>query len=143
ALVHPHQTLCRHSGDEFHLLMPGAGAEGAAHMARKIQAAAEQPFMLRNERVVVTASVGIALFPDDARDFEQLARSADAALFRAKKAGTGSVQFYTRQMHEQSSETLKLESELRQALELGPLTLHYQPQIDLKSRRISGAEALL
>ncbi|MGV3591514.1 MAG: bifunctional diguanylate cyclase/phosphodiesterase [Gammaproteobacteria bacterium] len=143
ALTLPHHTLCRPGGDEFQLLMPGTSADGAAQMASRLLDAATQPFMLRQQRVVVTASVGIALFPDDARDFEQLARNADAALFRAKKSGAGSLRFFTRQMHEQSSEVLKVESELRQAIELDQLRVYYQPQIDIATRRIIGAEALL
>ncbi|HEY0961295.1 MAG TPA: EAL domain-containing protein [Pseudomonadales bacterium] len=143
ALTMPHHTLCRAGGDEFQLLMPGTSADGAAQMAGRLLEAATQPFMLRQQRVVVTASIGIALFPDDARDFEQLARNADAALFRAKKAGAGSLRFFTRQMHEQSSEVLKVESELRQAVELDQLRVYYQPQIDIATRRIIGAEALL
>jgi diguanylate cyclase (GGDEF)-like protein/PAS domain S-box-containing protein len=142
-LVPPHCTLCRPGGDEFQLLMPGTSAEGAAQMARRVLEAATQPFMLRHQRVVVTASIGIALFPDDARDFERLVRNADAALFRAKKAGAGSMSFFTQQMFEQSSEVLKVESELRQAIELDQLRVYYQPQIDLKTRRIIGAEALV
>lgn len=143
ALILPHHTLCRPGGDEFQLLMPGSSADGAAQMARRLLEAATQPFMLQNQRVVVTASIGIALFPEDARDFEQLVRNADAALFRAKKVGTGSLRFFTRQMHEQSSEVLKVESELRQAIEFDQLRVYYQPQIDLATRRIIGAEALV
>ncbi len=142
-LTQPQQTLCRQGGDDFLLLMPGASADGAAHMARKILDEATKPFVLHNQRMVVTACVGIALYPDDARDFEQLARSADAALFRAKKGGPGNMQFFTRQMHEHASEVLQVESELRQAIEFGQLRLHYQPQVDLKTRRITGCEALI
>ncbi len=143
ALVQPQHTLCRQGGDDFLLLMPGCGAGGAEQMARRIMEEATKPFMLREQRVVVTACVGIALFPEDAHDFEQLARSADAALFRAKKAGSGNLRFFTRQMHEQASEVLQVESELRQAVELDQLRLHYQPQVDLRTRRIKGAEALV
>ncbi len=143
ALIQPQHTLCRQGGDDFLLLMPGCSAGGAEHTARRIIEEATKPFMLHSQRVVVTACIGIALYPEDARDFEQLARSADTALFRAKKAGSGSLQFFTRQMHEQASEVLQIESELRQAIELGQLRLHYQPQIDLKTRRINGAEALI
>src|SRR5690606_2322897 len=67
----------------------------------------------------------------------------DAAMFRAKKAGGGNMQFFTRQMHEYVTEVLTVESELRQAIELDQLRLHYQPQVDLTTRRITGAEALL
>ncbi len=143
ALIQPQHTFCRQGGDDFLLLMPGSSADGAAHMARKILDEATKPFALHNQRVVVTACIGIALFPEDARDFDQLARSADAALFRAKKAGPGKLQFFTRQMHEQANEVLQVESELRQAIEFNQLRLHYQPQIDLKTRRITGAEALI
>jgi diguanylate cyclase (GGDEF)-like protein/PAS domain S-box-containing protein len=143
ALIQPPHTLCRQGGDDFLLLMPGCSADGAAHTARRILDEATKPFVLHNQRMVVTACIGIALFPEDARDFEQLARSADAALFRAKKAGPGNLQFFTRQMHEHASEVLQVESELRQAIEFNQLRLHYQPQVDLKTRRITGAEALI
>jgi diguanylate cyclase (GGDEF)-like protein len=141
--IQPDQTLCRQGGDDFILLMPGCNAEAAAHKARQILETTTRPFILQDQRMVVSSCVGIALYPDDARDFEQLARSADAALFRAKRAGPGNFQFFTRQMHEHANEVLQIESELRQAIELEQLLIHYQPQVDLGTRKIVGLEALI
>src|SRR5690606_17135202 len=111
------QTLCRQGADVFILLLPDSGAEEAVHRAKAILDLTAQPFVVNEQRLVLTACIGIALFPDDADDFERLAQAADAALFRAKKNGPNNFQFFTRQMHEQAIEVLQIESDLRQALE--------------------------
>jgi diguanylate cyclase (GGDEF)-like protein/PAS domain S-box-containing protein len=143
ANLQPGQTLCRQSGDVYILLLPDSDAEAAAHAARTMLEITAQPFSMDEQRLVLTACVGIALYPDDAADFERLAQAADAALFRAKKAGPNSFQFFTRQMHEQAIEILQIESDLRQAIEHCQLVLHYQPQIAIDTRRVVGVEALV
>ncbi len=141
--LHPDDTLCRQGGDEFILLLLDTDAEGTAHVAKKILEITAQPFVIGNQRVALSASIGIALFPQDGANFEQLTQSADAALFRAKQNGRNNFQFFTRQLHEQVKLMLQTENELRQALEQGQLLLHYQPQVDAKTSKIIGAEALI
>ncbi|MDO9047077.1 MAG: EAL domain-containing protein [Methylobacter sp.] len=141
--LHPDDTLCRQGGDEFILLLPDTDAEGTAHVAKKILEITARPFIIGNQRVALTASVGIALFPQDGANFEQLTQSADAALFRAKQNGRNNFQFFTRQLHEQVKLMLQIENELRLALEQGQLLLYYQPQVDAKTLKIIGAEALI
>ena len=93
--------------------------------------------------VFITASVGIALYPQDAKDPESLMKSAELAMYRAKESGRNAYQLYTAEMQTSITERLALESKLRRALERGELALHYQPQVDLRTNRIFGCEALL
>jgi diguanylate cyclase (GGDEF)-like protein len=141
--LHADDTLCHQGGDEFILLLPNTNVETAAHTARRMLDVIAQPFTINDRRLTLTASIGVAVFPHDGDNFEQLAQAADAALYRAKQSGRNTLQFFTRQMHEQAHEVLQVESELRQALERGEFLLHYQPQVDAKTLRIIGAEALI
>lgn len=141
--LHPDDTLCRQGGDEFIVLLPNTNAEGAAHVAKKILELICKPFIFDAQRFNLTTSIGIAEFPQDGDNFEHLAQSADAALFRAKEAGRNNFQFFTRQMHEQVSEVLHIENELRHALERNEFVLYYQPQVDANNFKIIGAEALI
>lgn len=141
--LHADDTLCHQGGDEFILLLPNTDVDEAAHVARKILDIIAQPFTIDGQRLTLTASIGVAEFPQDGDNFEQLAQSADAALYRAKQSGHNTFQFFTRQMHEQAHEVLQVENELRQALEQGEFLLHYQPQVDTKTSKIIGAEALI
>jgi diguanylate cyclase (GGDEF)-like protein len=136
-------TVCRQGGDEFIILLPNTDAEGAAHVAKKLLEIIAQPFNFNNQRIVLTASIGISVYPQDGHHFEQLAQSADAALYRAKHEGRNNFQFFARQMHEQANDVLQLENELRNAIEHQEFLLHYQPQYDSKSSQIVGLEALI
>ncbi|MES3008668.1 MAG: EAL domain-containing protein [Pseudomonadota bacterium] len=142
-MLEPDEILSRQGGDDFILMLPGKDAEAAAHTAGSILEVISQPFTIEGQRLTLTASIGIAQFPEDATDFGQLVQSADAALFRAKQDGRNNFQFFTRQMHEQASAMLHLESELRQAVSGHQLRLLYQPQYETVSGRLIGAEALV
>jgi diguanylate cyclase (GGDEF)-like protein/PAS domain S-box-containing protein len=141
--LRPEDTLSRQGGDEFIILLPDTDAEGAAHVAKKLLDIVSKPFTLAAQRITLTSSIGIAEFPQDGDSFEQLAQSADAALYRAKQAGRNNFQFFTQQMHEQAYKVLQIENELRQALEQNEFELYYQPQVDAISSKIIGAEALI
>lgn len=101
------------------------------------------PFHLEGHEVFVTASVGVAVYPTDGDDPHVLLRNADAALHRAKEQGRHTCRFFTSEMRLRAMERLTLESQLRYALNRNELSLHFQPIIDLSSRTIVGAEALL
>jgi diguanylate cyclase (GGDEF)-like protein/PAS domain S-box-containing protein len=137
-------TVGRLGGDEFAFVLPDlARADDAGLVAEKVVAQLARPFELDGQEVYVSASIGIAIYPGDGDDPDVLLRNADTAMYRTKEAGRASYQFYRPQMNERAAERLKLESQLRGALERGEFVLHYQPKVGLDSGEISGFEALL
>jgi diguanylate cyclase (GGDEF)-like protein len=132
------------SGDEFVVLLERCNDSGAAiAVARKLLSAATRPILLDGQELALTASVGIALYPADGADGEALLKHADIALFRAKEQGRNNYQFYSAQMNTHTAERLAMEAKLRHALDRGELTLHYQPKLDIRTRQVTGVEALL
>ncbi|MYM81015.1 EAL domain-containing protein [Duganella sp. FT50W] len=137
-------TVARFGGDEFVVLLPELPHEHiAAALAQKILTALFQPMLIQGHELAPACSVGISLFPRDGTDGKTLLRNADAALYQAKALGRGNYQFYSEEMNARTLDRLTLESGLRHAVERGELQLKYQPQIELASGHIVGAEALL
>jgi diguanylate cyclase (GGDEF)-like protein/PAS domain S-box-containing protein len=136
-------TVSRQGGDEFVLILPDTDADGAAHVAGKLLEAFAQPYQIESFELTVTLSIGIAIYPGDGENFEVLAKSADAAMYRAKHDGRNTYRFFTMEMQARSAQNLHMENALRRALERNQLLLHYQPQISLRDGRIIGVEALL
>ena len=141
-------TLARLGGDDFVLLWNGVrSAEEAAALASRIVAILGRPFTIEGSTLHVEASVGIALYPRDGRDFGELLRNADAALYHAKSAGRGDFAFFAPALHEQAVEQLRIESELKGALLRGELSLHWHPVLRSAPARgraeVVGAEALV
>lgn len=137
-------TVARLGGDEFVVVLPELGDPSyAATVAQKVNAAIARPFALAGHDYRVTGSVGIATFPEDGRDEDTLTKNADTAMYEAKQQGKNTYQFYSPKMNTESLERLALESSLRGALDRGELEVHYQAKRDLKTGRITGAEALL
>ncbi len=136
-------TAARLGGDEFGVLLsqPCDGPT-AALVAEKILKAIAQPFPIKEVGLRVTASIGIALFPDNAESDEQLMQHADVAMYEAKAAQTGYA-CYARERDKHSLERLTLAGELSKALENGEIEAHFQPKADASSRRIVGVEALV
>jgi diguanylate cyclase (GGDEF)-like protein/PAS domain S-box-containing protein len=137
-------TVVRLGGDEFLIILPRIFvAHDATPVAEKVTAALSRTFVIYGHELHVTASIGISLYPKDGRDKETLMEHADAALYQAKEAGRNTYQFFNRETNAQAQERSILENALRAALEGGELVLHYQPQVDLQSRAITGLEALV
>jgi diguanylate cyclase (GGDEF)-like protein/PAS domain S-box-containing protein len=137
-------TVARFGGDEFVVLLPELPTEDiAAALAQKILNALFEPMLIHGHEVAPACSVGISLYPRDGADGKVLLKNADAALYQAKAMGRGNYQFYSQEMNARTLDRLTLESGLRHAVERGELQLKYQPQIDLASGDMLGAEALL
>ena len=134
----------RFGGDEFSVFLSDvARVEDVARVARRIAGALKRPFSLRGQELSVTASIGISLFPFDGSDAEILLRNAATALSHAKSQRSSEYQFYAQAMNATVLSEFILESHLRKAVEREEFTLHYQPQMDLASGGIVGAEALI
>ncbi|HEX5418475.1 MAG TPA: EAL domain-containing protein, partial [Gammaproteobacteria bacterium] len=137
-------VLSRLGGDEFVILLPETRDRFASgNVAGRILKHLEQPVRTEDTDVVVTASIGIATYPEDGQTAEALIRNADTAMYHAKQKGRAGYQYYSAAMNAASVERLALESGLRRALDEGHLELLYQPQVDMRSGGIIGAEALL
>ncbi|MCC7082435.1 MAG: EAL domain-containing protein [Burkholderiales bacterium] len=137
-------NLARLGGDEFTIQVTGlAQAADVAKVARRILRALSHPFHLGGQEVVVTASAGIAVYPDDGDDVDALLQNADSAMYHAKDQGKDNYQFFSPSMNVSSLAKLTLENQLRKAIERDELVLHYQPKVDAISWRIAGVEALI
>jgi len=137
-------TVGRLGGDEFAvILLVEDGAATAATVAQKLLEAFRAPFEIDGVQVTVTASIGIALQPEDADTPELLLQYADTAMYRAKDAGRDTFRFSTAQMNADIQARLHLEAALRTAVDDEQFVLHYQPKVDLGSGQIAGFEALL
>ena len=136
--------LARMGGDEFLILVPSLDhVEDAVKRAWWIIEAFHQPFVVDGNRLVMTASIGISLYPDDGINPETLMMNADAAMFRTKQESRSSFQLYTHAMNAQASDRLWMENELRRALDENEFQLHYQPLVDTGSEAVVSAEALM
>jgi diguanylate cyclase (GGDEF)-like protein/PAS domain S-box-containing protein len=137
-------TLARLGGDEFIVLLENVdGSYGAGQVATKMMALFEQPFAVAGHELFVTGSIGISLFPADCQDANLLVRNADVAMYRAKSRGRNGYQFYSKDMDGEGLERLRMEALLRRAIDRGEIYVHYQPQVDIETRRLIGVEALV
>jgi diguanylate cyclase (GGDEF)-like protein len=141
--VRDDDTLARFGGDEFVVMLPDTDAHGATVVAQKLIDIVKQPMRIDQFDMSVTASIGIALYPGDAKSFDELLKQADSAMHRAKRDNGSGFRFYSGEMQALSMRYLKVEAALRAGLERRQLFLQYQPQIDLRSGRVTGAEALM
>ncbi|MBC7404876.1 MAG: EAL domain-containing protein [Cytophaga sp.] len=137
-------TIARVGGDEFILLVGQYSTpKDLADIADKLLIAAALPFDIYGQECQLSASIGIATFPDDGRDAQTLMKNADIAMYRAKNKGKDNYQFYASEMNVHTIERLAFEARLRRALERREFVVYYQPKIDVNSGQIVGAEALV
>ena len=137
-------TISREGGDEFLIILSNINDTSEVEsIANKLMQEFKQPFNLNNNLITASASIGIALYPDDGENFEQLLQSADAAMYKAKEIGKNNYCFYTQQMKDDLIGSFHIQNDLKNAIENKEFVLHYQPQIDLKQNKIIGVEALI
>lgn len=137
-------TVARQGGDEFTLIL--SDMDNVVDVVRVIQCILEQftrPFSLEGGDMEIGASIGVSLFPDHGRDVETLTKNADAAMYEAKSSGGQSFHFFADRMTDFMARRIKLEQDLRAAVEAEALTLHYQPKMAIRSGEMIGMEALL
>jgi diguanylate cyclase (GGDEF)-like protein/PAS domain S-box-containing protein len=140
----PERDVCRQGGDEFIVLLNGVGSEEqAARAANRVIETLAQPIAIGPQEVFVSASIGIVMYPRDGEDLDTLLKNADVAMYHAKSEGRNRYAFYHDSMRQATARRLSLEHDLRRAIEHEQFVLHYQPQIDVQSGRITGIEALI
>ena len=137
-------TVARMGGDEFLVVIEDLYSfEPISEIAERIRAILAQPFMIEDLEILIRASVGISIYPDDGETSQALLQSADMAMYRAKAQGGNAWQFFSAELLAQSTERIALRGDLRNALERDEMRLVYQPQVDLRTGKIVGVEALL
>jgi diguanylate cyclase (GGDEF)-like protein/PAS domain S-box-containing protein len=137
-------TIARLGGDEFVIML--TDLDQSSHVeftCEKLLASLSKPFQVKKDHAYVTASIGVAIFPIDAMNSEDLIRRADQAMFAAKRNGKNQFSYFKQSMDESAHRRLRISNELHQALEAGQMSVHYQPIVDLVDGRIVKAEALL
>jgi diguanylate cyclase (GGDEF)-like protein len=141
--VRGEDTVARIGGDEFNVLLEDVSETQIANTAQRILDHVAKPYLIKDQQVFVSASVGIAVYPKDADDLETLVKNADSAMYQAKEKGKDSYQFFTSDLKEKISHRVDLENALHKAIAADELKLVYQPEFDLQTGELLGAEALL
>ena len=136
--------VARMGGDEFTIILPFIkNTQNIAAIADKILRHITRPIKLKNADIFISASIGIAIFPNDARSAEELLQNSDAALYRAKEIGKNLYQFFSPEMNKYVKDRLAIHARLRHALDKNQFRVYYQPQYDIKNNRIIGMESLI
>ncbi len=141
--IRTEDVVSRLGGDEFTILLSQIEKPyQAAEIAQRVIQAQNIPFEIMGHNVVVTPSIGIVIYPDNATSSENLLKKADAAMYYAKDAGGQNYKFFTEDMHQQAKLRLEMETSIRQALEDNEFVVYYQPKVNLADGEINGMEAL-
>jgi diguanylate cyclase (GGDEF)-like protein/PAS domain S-box-containing protein len=144
ALLRQEDTVARIGGDEFTILLPELpNASDAAAVADKVIASIQEPFIIGDDDVHITTSIGIAIYPADGEDPDTLLASADGTMYRAKETGGASYQFSSSTLPRRTLGRMTMEESLKHAVERGEFVVHYQPQVDARTRDVVGVEALV
>ncbi|MBF0379968.1 MAG: EAL domain-containing protein [Magnetococcales bacterium] len=142
--VRDSDTVARLGGDEFTVILPQLTHPFYVELVtRKILEQLETPFNLPQGEALVSGSIGVTVFPNDAEDAEELIKHADSAMYQAKTAGRSTFRFYTKEMNTFMSERYKLEADLRKGISEGEMVLYYQPKLNLTTGAVNGMEALV
>jgi len=136
-------TVGRHGGDEFVIVLPEADRAAASLIAQRIVESVATPYVLCNHELAISSSIGVAVYPTDGDDVDTLIQNADTAMYHAKQTGRANVRFFASEMNANANRELELATGLRKALKLGHFELHYQPQVELETGHISAVEALI
>jgi len=135
--------IYRFGGDEFIIVLKNLSNEEVERFLDETTNLFLKPFYFNNERIYLSASLGVSLFPRDGDDVETLLKKADSAMYSAKESGNKTIQFYTDELSVNMTKKMKLENALRHAVEENQFILYYQPQFNLRSKKIVGVEALI
>lgn len=142
--LHGEDTVARIGGDEFTIIVDSSPSlRNVGRMAAKLIELLKEPFLINEQTIYISASIGISIFPDNGKTVDELTQAADTAMYKAKDNGRCSYQFYTPEMTNRLFQQVVLEADLRRALEQQEFRLFYQPQVDLTTGKIIGAEALI
>ena len=143
-IIRKEDTVGRLGGDEFIILLRGLTDEhNALSIVKNLLRTFRKPFGIDDRELILTLSIGIAMFPDNGKDTSELLRNADTAMYKAKSLGRNTYSFFTKEMNLHMLRRLEIEEQMRGALERGELEVYYQPQIDAITKQVIGAEALL
>ncbi len=142
-IIRPQDTLARLGGDEFAVLFPELSNQHSTDLGERLVATLAEPYLIKNHRLHISASIGISIFPADARDYKTLLKHADLAMYYAKQNGRNSVYVFKNALETQLAHSVNIETELRYAIERNQLHLAFQPQFSIKQQRFVGIEALI
>jgi diguanylate cyclase (GGDEF)-like protein/PAS domain S-box-containing protein len=142
-LIDNHDTIARYGGDEFTILLANSNGKRAREVAQAIITNLSAPFYQTHNEILVTPSIGISIFPEHGESFDMLVKNADLAMYFAKSLGKNNYQLFSDDLKEKNHYELELEIRLRKALKRNEFLLYYQPQINLETNQMIGAEALI
>ena len=144
SIMNDSENIARLGGDEFVILVPEVNSiEEVSYLANKITCLFNKPLTISNKEFNLTASIGIAIYPEDGKDFNSLMKNADIAMYYAKELGKNRCEFFTKEMNERIIEKLELENSLRAAIKNNEFKVFYQPQVNIETGNIDGMEALV
>jgi diguanylate cyclase (GGDEF)-like protein/PAS domain S-box-containing protein len=143
SMLKKNYTLARIGGDEFILIIPNTYEDEARQISTEVMKIMELPFQIQKQRINITTSIGISVYPNDGEDINTLIKNADIAMYRSKELGRNCYYQFDSSMIKHAEERMEMEIMLREALERKEFVLHYQPKIDISTGKFTGAEALV